>query len=173
MANYSMEEERVEDFLSEVNTEQIENQKAAYEEQLRAIRSQLSSMLLDFRKYYVFYKKNPENQEYQRAYQNVQANLTNLGSKLFQLNNEVETNIRSINDALLALDISISSEKDDNSELKRKIQQVYANSNAASERIDDYQEIYDKDYLRNWALALSIGVAIYTSTLFYQKSTSV
>ena len=56
------------------------------------------------------------------------------------------------------MDVLIRKEKKKNRELKLKLGIIEHKNSAASELIYDYKEMYESDYLRNWALFLSIVV---------------
>ena len=137
-------------------------ESSIFKEKLETLNNQLPAILDDFKKYYVFYNKNPEYSEYQQMFENIKSNLTKINSDLFTLSNDVESSTDDLNKKLFALDILIKREKDRNRELKRKLGIVEHKNNASSEMISNYQEIYDSGYLRNWGLLLSIVVGIYT-----------
>jgi hypothetical protein len=134
-----------------------------FREKIQTLNLQLSPILDDFKKYYVFFNTNPEYPEYQQMFQNIKGNMTKLNSELFVLANNVQSNTEDINKKLFELDVLIKEEKRKNIELKRRLGIVEHKNNAASEMITDYTTIYDIDYLRNWGLFFCIliaGVAI-------------
>ena len=129
-----------------------------FTQQLEILQSQLPAILNDFKKYYVFFNKNPEYPEYQQMFQNIKSNLNNINSNLFTLSNDIDQNIDKINNLFFNLDVLIKKERKKNRELKKKLGIVENKNNAASELIYDYKEIYNSEYVRNWALFLSIIV---------------
>ena len=46
--------------------------------QINTLKEKLPSILDDFKKYYVFYNKNPEYNEYQQMFENIKSNLQNM-----------------------------------------------------------------------------------------------
>jgi hypothetical protein len=79
------------------------------------------------------------------------------------ISNDVDANTDEINKAFKKLDILITIERKKNRELRRKLGIIEDENNNSKELIDNYNEIYDTDYLRNWALFLStivVGVSI-------------
>ena len=60
-------------------------------------------------------------------------------------------------------------EKEKNIELKKKLGIVEDQNNASSEMINDYKNIYDKKYLRNWALILSCLICFAAINSTYRK----
>jgi hypothetical protein len=147
------------------NEEEINNFESStiFTQKLETLKSQLPAILADFEKYYVFFNKNPEYPEYEQMFQNIKSNLNDINSQLFVLSNDLQINTDKINEKLFALDVLIREEKTKNRELKLKLGIVEHKNSAASELIYDYKEMYESDYLRNWALFLSIivvGIAI-------------
>ncbi len=134
-----------------------------FKEKLQTLNQQLPAILADFKKYYVFFNKNPEYPEYQNAFENIKGNMNKLGSELFMLSNDVQSSTNEINKKLFALNILIQKEKERNRELKLKLGIIEHKNSAATELISDYKNMYSEEYLRNWALFLSIiiiGVSI-------------
>ena len=89
-------------------------------------------------------------------FNNAKSNITQVVSDLFTLENAVQSNTNKINKALVDLNVLIKAEKDKNRELKRKLGITETENNAAMELIDNYKEMYDSGYLRNWGLGISI-----------------
>ena len=133
-----------------------------YFDKLETLEAQLPSILTDFKKYYVFYNKNPDYAEYSQMFSNIKNNLTNANSELFVLSNDVQSNTEDINKILFELNVLIKEEKKVNRELKKKLNIAENENNASNELISDYTEIYNYDYLKNFGLFLSILIAMAT-----------
>ena len=133
-----------------------------YFDKLETIEAQLPPILTDFKKYYVFYNKNPDSAEYHQMYSNIKNNLTNANSELFVLSNDVQSNTEDINKLLFELNVLIKEEKKVNRELKKKLNIAENENNASNELISDYTEMYNYDYLKNFGLFLSILIAMGT-----------
>jgi len=140
-----------------------------FNEKLEVLNGSVNLLLDEFKKIYIISKMHPANQEYQQQYANMVAGLDQLQSKLFSASNDVQVNIDNINKAMIALDIHIRKEREKNRELKVKLGIIENKSNASSEMIDDYTQIYDKRYLRNWALGLSTIICIMTIGSLFKK----
>lgn len=112
---------------------------------------------------------HPTNEEYQTQYENIINSLASILSKLFTVSNDVQVNIDNINKKLFEFDILIRKERVKNRELKKKLGIVENKSNAASEMISDYKDIYNKRYLRNWSLFLSSIICVVTISTIYKK----
>lgn len=133
---------------------------AMFHEKINEMNGSIGLLLDEFKKIYILSKTHPANQEYQQQYTNMTSGINNVQSKFFLISNDVQKNIDTLNKSLFALDIQIKREREKNKELKRKIGIVENKSNAASEMINDYAQIYDERYLRNWALGLSTLICI-------------
>ena len=104
-------------------------------------------------------------------FNNIKQNLNSLGASLFLVSNDVDLNIDNINKAFKNLDILITKERVKNRQLKRKLGIVETEANSSKEMIQDYNQMYDDDYLRNWGLFLStivVGVSISKMFTFSQ-----
>jgi hypothetical protein len=154
------------------NEEEINNfpHSTIFTQKLETLQSQLPAILADFKKYYVFFNKNPEYPEYEQMFQNIKSNLNNVNSQLFLLSNNIQLNTDKINEKLFALDVLIRKEKKKNKELKLKLGIIEHKNNAASELIYDYKEMYESGYLRNWALFLSILVVGFTISKTFKSA---
>jgi hypothetical protein len=140
-----------------------------FNEQLNVLNNSVDLILDEFKKIYVITKMHPENEEYQQQYANIISGLNQLQSKLFTASNDVQVNVDKINKAMIELDIKIKKERENNRELKRKLGIVENKNNASSEMIDDYEQIYDERYLRNWALGLSALICIMSIGSIFKK----
>ena len=140
-----------------------------YKEKIDELDSGINLLLDEFKKIYVITKMHPTNEEYQTQYQNIINNLATVLSKLFSISNDVQINIDNLNKKLFEFDILIREERDKNKDLKKKLGIVENKSNAASEMISDYKDIYDKRYLRNWSLLLSSILCIVAIGTVFKK----
>ena len=154
------------------NTNTTYTKTEQFTQKLETLQSQLPSILEDFKKYYVFYNKNPEYPEYQQLFQNIKSNLNSVNAELFTLSNDVQSNIDKLNGDFSRIDTLIKNAKEKNVQLKKSLGIVEHTNNAASEMITDYKKIYENGYLRNWALFLSILVVGVGISKIYKKPTT-
>ena len=134
-----------------------------FTEKIQTLQEQLPPILDDFNKYFVLYNTDPNYPEFETTFNNIKQNLNTMGASLFMVSNNVDINIENINKAFKTLDILITRERRKNRELKRKLGIVEDKNNSSKELIDNYNEMYDSDYLRKWGLFLSsivVGVSI-------------
>jgi len=140
-----------------------------HEEKLKDLDSGINILLDEFKKVYVITRMNPNNQEYQQQFQSITNSLSEILSKLFVISNDVQVNINDINKNLFELNDLIKNERDKNRELKRKLGMIENTSNASSEMISDYKNIYNYNYLRNWSLLISSLLCIGAIGIIYKQ----
>jgi hypothetical protein len=137
---------------------------------LETLENQLPAIIEDFKKYYVFYKKNPEYPEYQQMFQNIKGNLNTINSDLFTLSNSVESTTDVVNEKLIELNKLIIQEQRKNRELKEKLGIVEHENNASNELVSDYKQMYNSEYLKNWGLFFSILIAMSVISKTYKNN---
>jgi len=137
------------------------------------LKEKLPSILEDFVKYYVFYSKNPEYNEYQQIFENIKGNLQNINSELFMTSNNIEKDTETINNRLHKINALIAKEKIKNRQLKRKLGIVEKKYNGSDELISDYKEIYNLDYLTNFALIYGVIILTVVMASRFRSSPSI
>lgn len=140
-----------------------------YINKLNELNGSIDLLLGEFSKIYVSYKMNSTTTEYQQQYANIVSNINEIQSKLFSTSNGIQVNIDELSKKLLELNILISIERDKNRELKKKLGMIQDKNNSASEMIYNYKQIYNYNYLRNWALFISISLCILTISKVYKN----
>ena len=71
-------------------------QAKQFEEKIDTIKTQFFSALDDFKKYYVYYNKNPEVDEFQNYYLNSKSQLQNMSRDLFLATNSIDKHIEQL-----------------------------------------------------------------------------
>jgi hypothetical protein len=153
--------------LENINYKFIE--KNQYVESLNTLNDSINLILDEFKNLYVITNMHPDNQEYQQLFENCKANINQIQGKLFTITNNIQSDTNKINSSLLEVDTSIKVERNTNKELKQKLGIIEHKNNSASEMIDNYKEMYDSNYLRNWSLSLSTILCIITIGIVYKK----
>ena len=138
---------------------------------IKTLQEKIPSILEDYIKYFVFYNLNPEYNEYQQMFENIKTNLQTINTDLVTIITDIEKKTENINHKLGIIDIAIKKEKDKNKNLKKKMGLVYNESNGTTEMINNFKDVYNNNYLKNWALFLGIILSIILlSTLFTSKT---
>lgn len=138
-----------------------------YIEKINRLNDSIDILLDEFKKVYIVSKMNPDSSEYQQQYANIISNINQMQSKLFTMSNDVQVNIDSITEKLLKINLLISYERSKNRKLKKKLGMIEDKNISTNEMIYNYKEIYNYNYLRNWALFLSTGLCILTISRVY------
>ena len=88
-----------------------------FNEKINNINAQFFSALDDFKKYYVYYNKNPEVTEFQNYYANSKGQLQSLSKELVTTTNNINKSIESLDAEMSSNAIQLEREKKRNKEL--------------------------------------------------------
>jgi chromosome segregation ATPase len=139
-------------------------------QQIGVLQNQMPSLMNEFVNAYVLYKKDPEIQEYQQSYENTTSNIESINSKLFKIQTNIESNIDKVNSMNDKLNEEIKKEKILNAKFKKQLGITNDQYNSSEERIEDYVEIYNIEYLQNFSILVGIiGLGIFLSKNFSQQ----
>jgi ribosome-binding ATPase YchF (GTP1/OBG family) len=136
----------------------------AYNEQLDALNSQFYSILDDYKKYYIFFNKNPDYQDYATAYANVKSNIQSINSNVFRISGEAESALNKLMEDTKDINAKIQQEKILNEKLKNNLGLIKTNTASANVMISNYKEVYREQYIRN--LTTFLGLFLSTFVIF-------
>jgi hypothetical protein len=136
-----------------------------YKEELNALNAKFYSILDDFKKYYIFFNKNPEVDEYQQMFSNIKDNIESINSKLFIINTNLQQTIDDINIKIQQINIEIQKEKTKNIELKNNVGIINNKRTSSGILIDNYKELYNNTYYFNISIVFGILIILF---LFYK-----
>lgn len=131
-------------------------QSQRYSEKINATSQQFFAVLDDFKKYYVFFNKNPEVNEYQQFYLNNKTQLQNLNRDIFTTTNNIEKAIEQLSQLMTRMNAKLSSEKELDGELGKLVSKLSNTGNGASIMLEDTTQIYAKQYYQN--VEICVGV---------------
>lgn len=137
-------------------------QTMEFENKINTLQEKLPAILDDFKKYYVFFNKNPTYSEYQKNYENLKGNLNTISNDLLIIANDVEKNSKNIGDGLLEIHKLIEKEKNKNIKLKSIESNINNNYNGSRIMINEYKYLYNENYIKNLLIFLGIGMGITT-----------
>jgi hypothetical protein len=150
---------------------QLIGQSKQFNEKINTIKSQFFSVLEDFKKYYVYYNKNPEVNEFQNYYVNSKGQIQNLSRDLFLISNNIDKNIEILNKNMSVISEQLNKEKTMNKELMNLISNLENTQNGSEILIDDSKLKYNSQYLKNWELVIGIIiVSIFFGKFILQKN---
>jgi hypothetical protein len=150
----------------------LEPEPKEYKNKLNTIVQQFSSVLDDFKKYYVFTNKNPEVDEYQHFYLENKSQLQNFNKDVFLIRNDIEQNIKKLNYIVTRLNAKLSSEKELNKELVKLVDGLKQNDNGSSIMLYDTTYIYYQQYLLNIEMVIGILTLIYLLFVLFKKKSN-
>ena len=90
---------------------QLIGQSNQFNEKINTIKSQFFSALDDFKKYYVYYNKNPEVNEFQNYYVNSKSQLQSMSRDLFLTTNNIDKNIENLDNKMVSISEQLDDEK--------------------------------------------------------------
>lgn len=130
------------------------NYNSNYRTRVDDLQKQMPSILEDYKKIYVEYNKSPENT--QRIYDKITGNITNVNVQLRKIQVEVDADITTFNNDMSEINKKISDNKNKNIEYKELLGDTTYKSNSADIMYNDYKELYESAYLKNWALFMGV-----------------
>ena len=157
----------------DINTNLFKNiiQPTELQNKVTVLQNKLPAILDDYKKYYVFFNKNPTYTEYENIYNNLQDNLNSINSELLEISNTTDKNSKNISDYLIKLNESIEEEKNKNKQLRGMENKINNNYDGSKVMINEYREIYNDNYMKN--VFMGIGILISGITLFKVFSNKV
>jgi len=146
-----------------METQILIKQAKHFNEQINNIKSQFFSALDDFKKYYVYYNKNPEVNEFQNYYTNSKGQLQTMSKDLFLTTNNIDKNIEFLDNEMLYTSIKLEKQKKLHKELSELINNLQNTQNGSEILIDDSKTKYNLQYYKN--VELFIGILIVSGLL--------
>ena len=152
---------------------QLIGQAKKFNEKINTIKTQFFSALDDFKKYYVYYNKNPEVNEFQNYYVNSKSQLQTMSRDLFLTTNNIDKNIENLDKLIAHISIKLEDEKKLNKEMGELIANLENTQNGSQILIDDSKEKYNLQYLKNWEILFGILIISGLLTTLFKKNIPV
>lgn len=132
-------------------------------QKIETIQNQFFSVLDDFKKYYVYYHKNPEVSEFQNFFMSSKSNLQSLNNELYMLTNGIQSNIEKLSEKITTLQGKLKNEK----VLYNTLDKLSSNINIKGSAImkNDQKTLYNQQYFMN--VEMIVGVFLSGSMLYY------
>ena len=127
-----------------------------FNEKINATRTQFFSALDDFKKYYVYYNKNPEVDEFQNYYINSKSQLQTISRDLFLTTNNIDKNIEILDSEMSSIGVKLENEKKLNGELMKVLSSLENTHNGSEILIDNSKDTYNRQYYYNWEIFIGI-----------------
>lgn len=143
-----------------------------FDEKIKGIQNIFFSALDDFKKYYVYYNKNPEVDEYQNFFATSKGQLQELNSDIFLITNNIQKNIKDLSTEMTEISNNLNYEKKLNAELLSLINNIQTTEDGSAIMIDDVKYEYNMQYYKNWELFIGIIVFTGMSIKMFNKSSN-
>jgi galactitol-specific phosphotransferase system IIB component len=142
----------------------MEPESQTFDDKIENIKKVFLHVLDDFKKYYVFYNKNPEVNEYQNYYVNNKSQLQKLSGELFLTTNDIHKNIENLNLEMQEISGNLEDEKKVNTNLLKIIKKLETSYNGSEILIEDSKSLYNYQYYKN--LEMMLGIVILGKYVF-------
>jgi hypothetical protein len=147
----------------------IENPKKN-NEKINDLKTQFFSALDDYQKYYVYYNKNPEVDEFQNYYANSKSQLQTMSRNVLLKTNEIDRDIETLDSEMDNISIKLEHQKKLNIKLTRLLNNLQNTQNGSEILIDDAKELYNTQYRYNWEIF--VGILIISGLIVKMMKTS-
>jgi FtsZ-binding cell division protein ZapB len=131
-----------------------------FDVKINELKDKFISVLDDFKKYYVYYNKNPEADEYANFYVSSKGNLQTLNNDIYLVTNSIQTKIEELDENNKDLNKEISIIKQKYKVLLTKKHALEHTEDGSEILINDTKEEYNLQYRRNLLLFLGSLVII-------------
>jgi hypothetical protein len=140
-----------------------------FNEKIDTIKEQFFSALDDFKKYYVYFNKNPEVNEFQNYYATSKGQLQSMSNNLISTTNNIYKNIELLNDKMMEISKQLENEKLINDKLTKQQNALQNTENGSEILIDDAKTEYNIQYYRNWEIFIGIYVVMGAFIVMFEK----
>ena len=135
---------------------ELQGQSLKNNDQLNTYTSTFTSILDDFKKYYVFTNQYPDVAEYQNYFLNNKTQLQNINRDVILLTNSIKKDIEQLDYMVTRINTQLGDEKELNKELLKLMENMKNSNNGSSLLLDETTAIYNKQYLLNVELLIGI-----------------
>jgi hypothetical protein len=152
-----------------MENDEIVNSSVQFNEKIEGIESKFFSALDDFKKYYVYYNKNPEVSEFQNFYENSKSQIRSISRDLVNVTKEINDEIDYLDEYMSKVNVSISKEREKNMKIKRLLANIKNTENGSEILIDDSKKEYNTQYYINVELVIGIFILGSALAVFFKK----
>ena len=139
------------------------------EEKINVINTQFFSALDDFKKYYVYFNKNPEVNEFQNYYTNSKSQIQTMTRDIFIITNSIDKSIENLDSQMQLVSLKLEDERKLNVELIKLFKDLKNTKNGSELLISDSKNEYNEQYYYNWEMILGIFIAGVTLTMLFKS----
>ncbi len=137
--------------------------------EIEIINNQIPIVLKNYKKYFIFFHKNPEVVEYQQFYTQYKSQLEQLNTQLGQIHKSIDEKIVKLNKLVGIANIELKDKKTEFAELIKNFEHYKQTLDGAEQMIDDFKTLYNKEYYKNVQLIVGIVITIILITKLMNK----
>jgi len=132
-----------------------------YKTQLNTLNSSFSTLIDNFYNTYIIHHTNQSSTEYSQIYAQEKGQITSLNSSLFNLKNNVQSSITSLQQDNSKLNSKLEKERSSNNILKQKLGEKRGKELGALHLIVESKQSYNYQYVKNTTLFLGDVILLY------------
>jgi len=152
-----------------MENDEIVKSSVQFNEKIEGIESKFFSALDDFKKYYVYYNKNPEVSEFQNFYENSKSQIRSISRDLVNVTKEINDEIDYLDEYMSKVNVSILKEREKNMKIQRSLANIKNTENGSEILIDDSKKEYNTQYYINVELVIGIFILGSALAVFFKK----
>jgi hypothetical protein len=142
----------------------LKNKANQFDEKIKTTAQQFFSVLGDYRKYYVYYNKNPEVSEFENFYSESKGQLQTMSNNVVSITNNINQVIDVLDAKMSIVSDELEKEKEINMRLMKLAKNLENTQNGSEILIDDAKDTYNRQYYYN--VELFIGILISAGIIF-------
>ena len=142
-----------------------------FKEKINSINSSFLSALDDFKKYYVFYHKNPEVDEYSNNFVNSKGQLQELSGEMFAITNIIQKNIITLNETMQLISNKLKQEKGKYTKMDTIFTSLKGTESGSNILINDSKTEFNLQFFKN--IELFIGILIILGLMVSPKMSMI
>jgi hypothetical protein len=156
--------------MDDTDKPQLIKQSQIFDEKIKSINSQFVNALDDFKKYYVYYNKNPEVNEFQNYYTNSKGQLQTMSKNLFLTSENINKSIDDLDNEMSSASVELENEKKLNKELSDILTSLQNTQNGSKILIDDSKTEYNIQYYKNVEILCGIFIVGGLLSVLFKKN---
>lgn len=153
----------------DINT--IVEEAVTYKNTIEQLNNQLDPILEQFKNDYVNFHMNPENNEYEQIFQTSNYNIQNLNTTFFSINNAIREKNQNLDKNMMQINEMIQQAKNENNYLNKKYDRSGSKQKNSIGMVNEYNQIYNRDYSYNVHLFLGIIISLYITIRMFSNGT--
>lgn len=148
---------------------ELKNKPKQFDEKIKTTAQQFFSVLGDYRKYYVYYNKNPEVSEFETFYSESKGQLQTMSNNVSAITSTISTAAEVLDASMSVVSQELEKEKEIHMKLMTLAKNLENAQNGSEILIDDAKDTYNRQYYYN--IELFIGILISGGIIYkYFKS---